>query len=178
MVSNHQSFLDPPAVGSRFWRPMNYLAKKPLFESKLFGALIRSVDAIPLDQEGIGFHGVKEMLKRLRSGEMVLIFPEGTRSLDGNMAEFKRGYINVAVKTKAAIVPVALDGFWAMFPPHKSVPNFFHHSARIEFGEAITPEDYNGMAEDELHDLVEQRVRELFQKIRIYPPKEEKRDVK
>ena len=99
VVSNHQSFLDPPAIGIGLWRRMNYLARKQLFTFKPFALLIASVDAIPLDQDGIGFQGIKETIRRLRNNEMVLIFPEGARSYDGKMVPFRKGYINIAVKT-------------------------------------------------------------------------------
>lgn len=166
IVANHQSYLDPPIIGSRILRRMNYLAKQELFESRFFGRIIRSVDAIPLDQHGLGFQGIKETLKRLRHGEMVLIFPEGMRSLDGRMNPFRRGYINVAVKTGATIVPAAIDGAWAMYPPEQRWPNFFKKRVRVEFGTPITPDDYKGMSEDELHKRVEQQVRGLFEKNR------------
>lgn len=169
IVSNHQSYLDPPLIGSRVTRRLNYLAKKELFHSKLFGALIRSVDAISLDQKGIGFQGIKETLKRLRNNEAVLIFPEGMRSLDGELNPFRKGYINLAVKTGAAIVPTALDGAWAMYPPRQKFPNFLKPRVRVRFGKAITPADYKGMSEERLHDLVEEKVRELFAEIRIHP---------
>ena len=170
IVSNHQSYLDPPLIGSRITRRLNYLAKKELFHSKLFGALIRSVDAISLDQKGIGFQGIKETLKRLRNNEAVLIFPEGMRSLDGELNPFRKGYINLAIKTSAAIVPMALDGAWAMYPPHQKFPHFCKPRVRVRFGEAITPDDYKGMNEEELHNLVEEKVRALFAEIRIHPP--------
>lgn len=170
IVSNHQSNLDPPLIGSRILRRINYLAKKELFQSKLFGALIRSVEAISLDQKGIGFQGIKETLKRLRNSEGVLIFPEGMRTLDGELNEFRKGYINLAIKTGATIVPTAIDGAWAMYPPHKKFPNFFKPRVRIRFGEPITPDDYRGMSEEDLHALVEERVHMLFNAIRILPP--------
>ena len=166
IFSNHQSYIDPPAVGIGVFRRMNYLAKQGLFTSKFFGWLIRSVDAIPLDQEGIGFQGIKETLKRLRNGEMVLIFPEGRRSLDGELAPFRTGYVNIAVKSGATIVPTAIDGAWAAFPPQNKYPNLFKPSIRVEYGAPITPSDYANLSEEELHRLVESRVQELFEKIR------------
>lgn len=166
VVSNHQSYLDPPVIGTRIRRCMNYLAKRELFESKIFGGYLRSVDTIPLDQHGIGFQGIKETLKRLRNGEMVLIFPEGKRSLDGELTPFRQGYVNVAVKTGATILPTAIDGAWAMYRPGQKFPNFFKPRVRVEFGEPITPDDYKNMTENELHRLVEQRVTELFERNR------------
>ena len=110
MVSNHQSHLDPPFVGMGVARRMNYLARDTLFHFAPFRWLIHSVDAIPIDREGIGLTGIKESLRRLKRGEMVLIFPEGTRSRDGEIAPFKPGFTVLASRSGASILPVAIDG--------------------------------------------------------------------
>lgn len=165
VVANHQSHLDPPAIGIGVFRRMNYLAKKGLFTFKPFAWLIASVDAIPLDQDGIGFQGIKETLRRLRNGEAVLIFPEGRRSLDGAMQPFRTGYVNIAVKSGAWIVPTAIAGSWNFMPPHQKCPSFFHRAVRVEYGEPIKPADYENLSEPELHALVERRVGALFEKL-------------
>src|SRR5690242_18294289 len=77
VMSNHQSHLDPVLVGLASDRRLNYLARQTLFGFAPFRWLISSLDAIPLDREGLGLNGLKETLKRLKRGEMVLIFPEG-----------------------------------------------------------------------------------------------------
>ena len=166
IVANHQSFLDPPAIGGGIWRRVNYLARKQLFKFKPFALLIASVDAIPLDQDGIGFQGIKETLRRLRNNEMVLIFPEGSRSFDGEIVPFMKGYISVATKTKSVIVPAAIAGAFEAFPRTQKFPSFFKPGLRVEYGEPITPEDYATMTEDELHQMVEERVREIYEGIR------------
>ncbi|MGI5832065.1 MAG: lysophospholipid acyltransferase family protein [Thermoguttaceae bacterium] len=165
VVSNHQSYLDPPAVGAGFWRPMNYLARKQLFKFKPFSLLIASVNAIQLDQEGIGFQGVKETIRRLRNNEMVLIFPEGSRSHDGAMIPFMKGYVNIAVKTGSVIVPTAIAGAFQAYPRQKKFPSIFGKGLRIEYGQPITPDDYKDLSEEELHNLVESRVRAIFERI-------------
>ena len=164
VVSNHQSFLDPPAIGVGVWRRMNYLARKQLFTFKPFALLIASVDAIPLDQDGIGFQGIKETIRRLRNNEMVLIFPEGARSYDGQMVPFRKGYINIAVKTGSTIVPTAIAGAFQAYPRQKKYPSIFK-SMTVEYGAPITPADYKDLKEEELHDLVESRVKEIFERI-------------
>ncbi len=164
VVSNHQSFLDPPAIGVGVWRRMNYLARKQLFTFKPFALLIASVDAIPLDQDGIGFQGIKETIRRLRNNEMVLIFPEGARSYDGQMVPFRKGYINIAVKTGSTIVPTAIAGAFQAYPRQKKYPSIFK-SITVEYGAPITPADYKDLKEEELHDLVESRVKEIFERI-------------
>ncbi len=165
VVSNHQSFLDPPVIGSGIWRRMNYLARKQLFKFKPFARLIDSVDAIPLDQDGLGFQGVKETIRRLRNKEAVLIFPEGSRSFDGQMVPFRHGYINIAVKTGSTIVPTAIAGAFQAYPRQKKFPSIFKKGLRVEYGAPITPDDYRDMKEEELHDLVESRVKEIFERI-------------
>ncbi|MGL6195883.1 MAG: lysophospholipid acyltransferase family protein, partial [Thermoguttaceae bacterium] len=96
IVSNHQSHYDPPLIGCGIFRRINYLARKTLFKFKPFAWLIDSFDAIPLDNEGIGYEGIKETIKRLKNGEMVLMFPEGARSWDGKIVPFKSGFLTLA----------------------------------------------------------------------------------
>ena len=66
LLSNHQSHLDPPLIGAVVPRHINYLARDSLFKNRLFGAFIRSLDAIPIDRNGLGIAGLKETLRRLR----------------------------------------------------------------------------------------------------------------
>ena len=80
VVSNHQSHFDPPLVGIGCPRQMNYVARETLFGFRLFGWILKSVGGIPIDRDGFGLRGIKESLKLLKRGEMVLIFPEGTRT--------------------------------------------------------------------------------------------------
>ena len=80
VVSNHQSHFDPPLVGIGCPRQMNYVARETLFGFRLFGWILKSVGGVPIDRDGFGLRGIKESLKLLKRGEMVLIFPEGTRS--------------------------------------------------------------------------------------------------
>ena len=68
------------------------MARKTLFDVFLFGRLIRYLESIPIDRDGLGISGIKETLRRLKRGEMVLIFPEGTRTLDGQVGSLKPGF--------------------------------------------------------------------------------------
>jgi len=166
LVSNHQSFLDPPLVGCGFYRRMNFLARKTLFKFKPFGWLIDTLDAIPLDKQGIGFQGIKETLRRLKNGEGVVIFPEGARCFDGEIGQFTSGYVTLAMRSNATIVPVAIAGAFEVFPRTRKFPSFFKKPIRIEYGEPITPEFYKNKTEEEIHQLVEGKIREIYQRIR------------
>ena len=121
---NHQSFFDPVIVGLVCDRRLNYLARENLFHSRAFGALIRWYDAIPIQRDGLGLSGLKETLRRLKRGEFVLVFPEGTRTRDGQVQTLKPG-ICVLSPTRAGAAGSRRDR-WRVFglasPPQDSIP--------------------------------------------------------
>jgi 1-acyl-sn-glycerol-3-phosphate acyltransferase len=164
VVSNHQSHFDPPLVGIGCPRRMNYVSRDTLFRFAPLGWLLSSVDSIPIDREGIGLGGIKESLKRLKRGEMVLIFPEGTRSADGEIHPFRPGFTALAVRSKAAILPVAIDGAFAAWPRWKKFPGLGR--IRVHFGEPILPGEFAGRDERDLLAEVERRVRECQARLR------------
>ena len=167
VVSNHQSHLDPPLVGIGCPRLMNYLARDSLFRFAPFGRFIHSINAIPIDREGIGLAGIKEALKRLKRGEMVLIFPEGTRSSDGEIAPFRPGFTTLAVRSKAAILPVAVDGAFQAFPRWRKFPG--PGRIRVHYGTPMLPAELVGRDDRELAAEVERRVRECLAQLRVVP---------
>src|SRR5262245_55413992 len=122
VVSNHQSHLDPILVGMAFDRRLNFVARDTLFGFAPFRWLINSLDAIPIDREGIGLGGLKESLRRLKDGEMLLIFPEGTRTRDGSVGRIKPGFIALARRSKVPLLPLALDGAFDSFPRRSHFP--------------------------------------------------------
>jgi 1-acyl-sn-glycerol-3-phosphate acyltransferase len=166
-VSNHQSHLDPPLVGSGCPRRMNYLARETLFHPSFFGKIIYSVGAIPLDREGVGLSGIKESLKRLKRGEMLLVFPEGTRTPDGEIKAFKPGFTTLAVRSKSAILPIAIEGAYRAFPKKARFPR--PRTVNVHYGPPILPKEYENIDERELVALVESRVRECHAELKKRP---------
>ena len=158
VVPNHQSHLDPPLVGMACRRHMNYLARETLFKFAPFGWLIKSINAIPIDREGFGIVGIKESLRRLKRGEMLLIFPEGTRTPDGQVKQFRPGFTSLAVRSRAAILPVAIAGAFQCWPKTQTFPR--PGKIRVHYGRPIVPHEYEGLNEQELVSLVENRVRQ------------------
>ena len=167
VVSNHQSTLDPPLIGMGSPRRMNYLARETLFEVAPFRWLIRSLDAIPVDREGLGLAGLKESLRRLRRGEMVLIFPEGTRTEDGEIAAFLPGFTALAARSGAAILPVAIEGAFAAWPRGKWLPRLAR--VHIYYGRPIPPSEVADCSQRELVAEVERRVRQCQARLRQHP---------
>ena len=161
VCSNHQSVLDPILLGSLCDRRMNYLARENLFNSAIFGRLIRFYDAIPVRRDGMSISGLKETLRRLKRGELVVIFPEGTRTKDGQIAPLKSGFCMLARKAKVPLVPVAINGAYNVWPKGKSLPQL----ARVvlEAGEPIPAEIVRELDDDALVALVDKRIRACFQ---------------
>jgi 1-acyl-sn-glycerol-3-phosphate acyltransferase len=162
VVSNHQSHFDPPLIAAGLRRPLNFLARKSLFRFKPFAWLIDVLDAIPLDTEGIGFEGIKESLKRLRGGEMILIFPEGARTWDGEIAPFLPGSLVLAQRSKVTILPTALNGCYDAWSRTKKFPRLWG-KIRVIYGKPISYDEFKDLSEEELRQLLETKIAELFQ---------------
>ena len=110
LACNHCSILDPPLVGSGFDRGINYLARKSLFRFPIFGRLLHSWSAIPVDRDGSGAAGLKSILERLLAGGAIILFPEGTRSPDGSLQPAQAGIGLTVIKSTAVVVPVRVFG--------------------------------------------------------------------
>jgi len=148
ILSTHQSVLDPVLVGLLCNRRLNYLARKTLFRSRLFAAIIRHLDAIEIDREGGGLGGLKETLHRLRRGELVLMFPEGTRTKNGQVQEIKPGFIAVARRSKVPLIPVAIVGAFDVLPKGKKLPR--RRTIKMVVGESLKPEEIEKIDDQEL----------------------------
>jgi 1-acyl-sn-glycerol-3-phosphate acyltransferase len=164
ICSNHQSFFDPVLVGLTCNRRMNYVARKTLFDVIGLRQLISFLDAIPVERDGIGLSGLKETLKRLKRGELVLIFPEGTRTRDGDMSRLLPGFCTLARRGKVPIVPIGFDGAYDAWPRMRWLPGWARVSVFI--GEPIWPDEFRGWEDAELLAEVERRMRTCFEAAR------------
>ncbi|MCL4202358.1 MAG: 1-acyl-sn-glycerol-3-phosphate acyltransferase [Pirellulaceae bacterium] len=158
VCSNHQSFFDPVLVGIGFNRRLNYLARKTLFRFFAFRWVIEFLDAIPIDREGGGLGGLKETLKRLKRGELVLIFPEGTRTRDGEVAPLKPGFVALARRGKSPLLPVAVDGAFDAWPREARYPRL--SQIHVWIGEPMTPELVQELNDEQLVAELERRIRD------------------
>jgi 1-acyl-sn-glycerol-3-phosphate acyltransferase len=157
ILSNHQSNFDPVLIGLACDRRLNYLARQTLFRFAPFRWLIKSLDAIPIDREGSGLGGLKETLRRLKRGEIVLIFPEGTRTRDGKVSPLKPGFCALAKRAGVPLVPAAIDGAYDAWPREKPLPSL--SVIHIRFGEPLLPDVVTAMSDDQLVQEVERRIR-------------------
>ena len=135
-AANHVSFYDPPAIGACIHRPINYFARDSLFKG-LFGKALREIGTIPVARENADIKSLKAIFRALQCKGMVAIYPEGTRSLDGQLREPKPGAGMIACKSKAAVIPTRLFGTHEVFGRANKVPKIGGH-IHITYGEPMT----------------------------------------
>ena len=109
MAANHISYLDPPFLGAVMPRRATFMARKGLFDIPVLGWMIRNT-AFPVDRERTRPSTIKETVKRLKNGELIVIFPEGRRNETGDIAEGKRGVGMIVSLSKAPVVPALIVG--------------------------------------------------------------------
>jgi cytidylate kinase len=110
VACNHISFWDPPLVGSNFPRPLHFLAKAELFQNKVFGAMLRGYNCIPIQRGAQARSGLRGGEEALNRGGAVVIFPEGTRNKSGAMLPPRAGIGRLAAVTRAPVLPVRITG--------------------------------------------------------------------
>ena len=116
LAMNHQSYLDPPLAGIGCRRAIYYLARKTLFDGLFLGWILPKLNVVPVDQEGGDRSALKALIRILRQDHGVLVFPEGSRTLDGNLQPPEPGIGFVIAKTLAPVVPMRIFGAHEALP--------------------------------------------------------------
>ena len=116
MAANHQSYLDPPLVGITCRKELYFLARKTLFRNKIFGPILSRVNALPVDLSGADLTAVRTIINLLKQGHRTVIFPEGTRSLTGEIRQARPGIGMIIAKTLAPVVPMRIFGSFEAWP--------------------------------------------------------------
>ena len=159
VLSSHQSLLDPLILGLVCERRLSSLARASLFRWGPFAAVIRALDAVPIDREASTVAAMKTVIKKLRDGGALVIYPEGTRTRDGSLGEVKSGFALVAKRAGVPIVPAAIVGAWECWPRTRPFP--LPGRIRVEFGAVMSPEEIAAMDDKTLVAEVSRRMTAL-----------------
>ena len=169
IASNHASYLDPPAVGasSRRVRMTHFMARNSLFRNPLMGFWLRKSGVIPLDRDKGDLKAMKTAIQFLKDGACVALFPEGTRSPDGQLQEPKPGVGFLVAKGAAPVVPVYVHGSYEAWS--KNSGGLQRKPITVIFGSLITQEEIAGLgkgraAYGKIGDLIMKRIADLKEK--------------
>lgn len=152
-VSNHCSYLDPMLLGTSVYRSLNYMARDTLFKTERFARIMRGLHAFPVKREDGDIGAIKESLRILSSGKGLVIFPEGTRSKDGNLQNGKPGAGFFVARSKVPVVPAYIDGSFEAMPGGRDTLK--RHPVRVYIGAPMVFEE----------GLLEKKDRNTYQRI-------------
>jgi len=156
VVSNHVSYWDPIVVGVALGRKVHFMAKAELFTVPVVGGVVRQMEAFPVNRGLNDRAAIKTALKYLKAGRVVGIFPEGTRSKDGRLQEFQAGAASLALRTDAAILPVAV------LKTKNPFAGWWFNPVEVRVGMALHPTEM-GLEAQDINNLVRLKVKELLE---------------
>jgi 1-acyl-sn-glycerol-3-phosphate acyltransferase len=137
LIGNHQSYLDIPALASAAGRHVCFVARDSLAQSSFLAFIMRQSGAVLIKPGTPDRAALEESIEHLRRGDAVAIFPEGTRSVDGAVGEFRSGALLVARRTGCPIVPVGIRGTIDVLSRHQKFPR--PARVRVSFGAPVDP---------------------------------------
>jgi len=165
LAMNHQSYLDPPLAGTTCDRAIYFLARRTLLDVPLLGWLLPKLNVIPVNQEGIDRNALKAVIRVLQAGNAALVFPEGSRTIDGSLQPAEPGLGLIIAKTLAPVVPMRIFG------AHEALPRgggLHFEPITIVVGEPIffTAADLNPSGKD-LYKRLSRRVMDTIAALRL-----------
>ena len=156
-MGNHTSILDVPLLIDSVGKCMGFVAKKEMLKAPVLGYWLKKYKCVPLDRENAreAIKVIREGAENIKNGYSMAIFPEGTRSKDGIIREFKKGSLKLATMAKAPIVPVTIDGAYRAY---EIDGKFKPIDITVTFGEPIYTDSLSREEEKELMGKVREIV--------------------
>ena len=171
LASNHQSYFDPPLVGICSRRAVYYLARKTLLQVPILGPLLPEINVIPVDRDGNDMSALKKIIRLVRAGNGVVLFPEGTRSPDGKLQRGKSGIGLIIAKTRAPVQPMRILGSYEAFPKGSGkivlTPVTVVVGEPLRFTDAELDPKSHGSDERALYQYLSDRVMEAIASLKV-----------
>ncbi len=157
IAPNHCSFLDPPLVAISSREEIHFLARSTLFRIPLLGFLIRHLNAHPVRRDESDTSAIKLILNLLKSGEKVLLFPEGRRSPTTDLQPLQKGIAFLLLQAHTPIIPVYAHGTFAIWNRKRRFPRLRGRTACV-FGSPIFWEEFAHLEKREAHEMIVRRL--------------------
>lgn len=157
VASNHQSYLDPPLIGNLYKTEMVFFARKSLFKG-LGKWIYPQWNAIPIDQEKPDMSSMKTVIRKLKEGWRVLVFPEGQRTLDGEIGEAAPGIGMIAAKAGVPIQPVRICGADKALPRGSGKISFARITVKVGKPILLTPDEFKALGNKEGYQALTDRI--------------------
>lgn len=164
LASNHTSYFDPPALGCKIPRNLHYFARDSLFFWPL-GLLIRKLNSIPVNRSQLDLSTLRSVLKILEAKEPLLVFPEGTRSITGNIGDGKKGIGLLLAKSQVDVLPARVIGGNNVLGKGMLVPRIGRKLV-VKYGQLLRIDDLDpGKSDPNRYETIANRVLSEIRKI-------------
>lgn len=167
LAPNHASFLDPPLIGAAWPEEIHYLARASLFQHRLWGTILKRLNAHPLHGNAQDIDSIRLICQLLNEGKQVVIFPEGERSHSGELQTIKSGIAMIALRTQSPIIPVYISGTYEAWPRHSRRPMFGTTIACV-FGKPIHPNEIHEGQKKKMQELLTQKLQSKLEDLRLW----------
>jgi len=171
LAGNHVSFLDPPFFGASVKRVPCYMARDTLFRTRFGNWIMRSWNCVPINRERGDIGAMRTLLRALADGQAVVMFPEGTRSPDGQLQEARAGIGMIVAKANVPVIPMRIFGTERALPRGARWPRPVQ--VTIVFGEPFTyplPANFDSLRRDDLKAVYLDIGREIMRRIAALEP--------
>lgn len=161
IAGNHVSYLDPMLLWCASPRPVHFMAKIEVWESSFLGWALDQLWAFPVARGSADREAIATGTRLLQAGDLVGIFPEGTRQREGGteLGEAQGGAAFIASRADAPIVPVGISGTADAWPRGRRYPRLVN--VTIRFGDAVNPDDFEGSRKEKLTAVTAELMRRI-----------------
>ena len=164
LLANHQSYLDPPIIGAGLRRRLRYMARYTLYDNPILGTTIDLLGAFPVRPGKPDKASIRRAIAELRAGQIVVMFPEGTRSWDGELLPMQGGFRLLVRKANVPVIPVAIDGVHRAWPRARRLPR--PGRVRVLYGLPIPAAEIAGLSDEEAAERMTREITALYEKLR------------
>lgn len=165
IASNHLSYLDPILIPAALYKQIHFISRSlnPSLDN-----FLENIGQIVLNGTSMDKDSLKKAREVLHDRGYLGIFPEGIRSFDGKLGEFKEGFATLAYKEQAPIIPLAISGTYEAWPRHKKFPSAYRN-VKVKVGKPIYPPPYDFKNKREVIDRLAKMTRDEIEKMLLYP---------